>query len=85
MHRGHIYFLRETVGGNVCYCKFWWWGGGVDKLWMVETSEGWMVIVAGHRVIWGTAGLSGAFRYLLSSRGGVKEGSGVQTTVREFA
>jgi len=52
---------------------------------MAETSTWWMVIVAGQGLFWGSAGLSGVFRYPLISRGGVKEGSGVQTTVREFA
>ena len=42
-------------------------GGGVvvDKVWTVETSEGWMVIHAGQGVIWEVVGLSGQFRYPL--------------------
>ena len=47
-------FVTVSFGGG---------GGGVDKLWMAETSEGWAGIVAGHRVIWGTAGGSREFRY----------------------
>ena len=75
------------VGGvaNVCWCGFWSGGGGVDNLWIVETSEGWMVIHAGQGVIWEVAGLSGRFRYHLSTRAKEKDVVAVQTTVREFA
>ena len=69
MCRRAFIFCGKNAALTFVSVSFGGWGGGVDKLWTAETSEGWMVIVAGQGVIWGSVGLSREFRYPLSSEG----------------